>query len=79
MDLRSLDNLFVKLDAAKSRGEVRQYLNEVADQPGKGTNLVPHTFAKTLARPYTNGDHPDYCSEYPVHWPRFKKIWDRLK
>ena len=79
MDLKPLDTLFVKLDAATSRAEVRACLNEVADKPGKGTNLVPHTFAKTLARPYTNGDQPHYGSQYPVHWPRFKKIWDRLR
>ncbi len=79
MDLRTLDPLFVKLEAASCRDEARACLLKVVARPARESNLVPHTFVKTLALPYAEDVKPNYASEYPEHWARFKKIWDRLK
>ena len=79
MDTAPLDELFAQLEAAKTRDDVHACLNDSVEKPAKGANGMRHTFIKNLARPYMNGGRPQFASEYPAHWVRFKKLWASLK
>ena len=79
MDTSPLDELIAQLDAAKTRDDVRACLDDFVAKPPRGANVMRHTFIKNLARPYMNGARPQFASEFPAHWARFKKMWDGLK
>jgi hypothetical protein len=80
MDQPQLETLMIELEGFDSRERVRERVLQLEPKSTKEPLTPLCRFISHIAKPHISGvPTPLFCSEYPVYWPRFKKLWQRLK
>jgi hypothetical protein len=78
--MENLDRALAEIETLATRAEIERHVRALAAMAGKTPRTPTQSFMGHIALSYIRGiDRPLFCSEFPVHWPRFKKLWDRLK